>query len=73
MAALFRAQPGFQQAGIHVSRIRYLYHKRNLTVMESPMPFHSFLQQISETVWEIPPSYKQGMRVPARILRNPKD
>jgi len=26
-----------------------------------------FIQQISDTVWEIPVSYKQGMKVPARI------
>lgn len=25
------------------------------------------IRKISETVWEIPPSYKEGMRVPARI------
>src|SRR5438093_3100290 len=26
------------------------------------------IQKISETVWELPPTYKQGMRVPARII-----
>jgi len=26
------------------------------------------LEKISETVWELPPSFKQGMRVPARIF-----
>ena len=25
------------------------------------------LQRVSDTIWEIPPSYKTGMRVPARI------
>ena len=25
------------------------------------------LQRVAETVWELPPSYKEGMRVPARI------
>ena len=25
------------------------------------------IKKISETVWEIPTSYKEGMRVPARI------
>jgi tRNA-splicing ligase RtcB len=29
-------------------------------------------KQISETVWEIPPSYKEGMRVPARIYATKK-
>jgi hypothetical protein len=24
------------------------------------------MQKISDTVWELPPSYKEGMRVPAR-------
>lgn len=28
----------------------------------------SVWEQVSEVVWEIPPSYKPGMRVPARIL-----
>jgi tRNA-splicing ligase RtcB len=32
------------------------------------MSVPSALQQVSETVWEIPPSYKPGMRVPARIF-----
>jgi tRNA-splicing ligase RtcB len=31
-----------------------------------------FLQRISGTVWQIPPSYKQGMRVPARIFATEK-
>src|SRR2546427_7633350 len=26
------------------------------------------LQKISDTVWELPSSYKEGMRVPARII-----
>ena len=30
------------------------------------------LQKISDTVWELPPSYKQGMRVPARIIATEK-
>ena len=32
----------------------------------------SFLKQISDTVWEIPPSFKKGMRVPARIYASLK-
>jgi tRNA-splicing ligase RtcB (3'-phosphate/5'-hydroxy nucleic acid ligase) len=30
------------------------------------------LQKISDTVWELPVSYKQGMRVPARIIATEK-
>src|SRR5438105_9193942 len=30
------------------------------------------LQRISETVWELPATYKQGMRVPARIIATEK-
>src|SRR5882762_11175612 len=30
------------------------------------------LRKISETVWELPPTYKQGMRVPARIVATEK-
>src|SRR5436189_5188519 len=30
------------------------------------------LQKISDTVWELPASYKQGMRVPARIIATEK-
>src|SRR6478736_7556087 len=30
------------------------------------------LQKISDTVWELPPSCKQGMRVPARIIATEK-
>jgi hypothetical protein len=30
------------------------------------------LQKISDTVWELPPSYKEGMRVPARIIARGK-
>src|SRR2546430_12101427 len=30
------------------------------------------IKQISETVWELPPTYKQGMRVPARIIATEK-
>src|SRR5215813_295655 len=30
------------------------------------------LQKVSETVWELPPSYKEGMRVPARIVATEK-
>src|SRR2546425_11485890 len=28
------------------------------------------MKQISDVLWEIPPSYKPGMRVPARIYAN---
>src|SRR5260370_17344396 len=30
------------------------------------------LQKISDTVWELPSSYKEGMRVPARIIGTEK-
>ena len=30
------------------------------------------LKKISDTVWEIPVSYKEGMRVPARIYGTEK-
>ena len=30
------------------------------------------LQKISNTVWELPATYKQGMRVPARIIATEK-
>src|SRR6058998_2683235 len=30
------------------------------------------IEKISETVWELPASYKQGMRVPARIIATEK-
>src|ERR671935_557920 len=30
------------------------------------------LQKISDTVWELPSSYKEGMRVPARIVATEK-
>ena len=30
------------------------------------------LQKISDTVWELPPTYKEGMRVPARIIGTEK-
>src|SRR4029078_13661883 len=30
------------------------------------------LQKISDTVWELPANYKQGMRVPARIVATEK-
>jgi tRNA-splicing ligase RtcB len=30
------------------------------------------LQKVSDTVWELPTSYKQGMRVPARIIATEK-
>ncbi|KPK75823.1 MAG: tRNA-splicing ligase [Phycisphaerae bacterium SM23_30] len=36
------------------------------------MPPPQEIQKISETLWEIPPSYKPGMRVPARIYATPK-
>jgi tRNA-splicing ligase RtcB len=31
------------------------------------MAIPEFIKKISDTIWEIPPSYKEGMRVPARI------
>ena len=30
------------------------------------------IKQVSEVVWEIPTSYKQGMNVPARIIATKK-
>jgi tRNA-splicing ligase RtcB len=36
------------------------------------MSIPPFLQRISDTVWEIPTSYKHGMRVPARIFATAK-
>src|SRR5208283_5140913 len=36
------------------------------------MSMPSSLQRISDTVWELPLSYKQGMRVPARIYGTEK-
>src|SRR2546421_12788657 len=30
------------------------------------------LQKISDTVWELPATYKEGMRVPARIIATEK-
>src|ERR1051326_8412316 len=30
------------------------------------------LQKVSNTVWELPATYKQGMRVPARIIATEK-
>ncbi len=36
------------------------------------MPLPSTIKKISDTVWEIPSSYKSGMRVPARIYATEK-
>ncbi|MFB2920728.1 RtcB family protein [Aerosakkonema funiforme] len=36
------------------------------------MAIKEFLERISDTVWEIPISYKEGMRVPARIYGTEK-
>jgi tRNA-splicing ligase RtcB len=36
------------------------------------MAMPAVLQRVSETVWEIPVSYKVGMRVPARIYGTEK-
>lgn len=36
------------------------------------MDYKSVLEQISDTIWEIPMSYKEGMRVPARIYGTEK-
>jgi tRNA-splicing ligase RtcB len=36
------------------------------------MALPSSLKKISDTIWEIPPSYKTGMRVPARIYATEK-
>lgn len=36
------------------------------------MALMDFVEQISDTIWEIPVSYKEGMRVPARIYATEK-
>jgi len=36
------------------------------------MPIIDNLQKISDTIWELPATYKQGMRVPARIIATEK-
>lgn len=36
------------------------------------MVFGDKVKQVSETIWEIDPSYKEGMRVPARIVGTEK-
>ncbi len=36
------------------------------------MTVPSALRRVSDTVWEIPPSYKPGMLVPARIFATEK-
>jgi tRNA-splicing ligase RtcB len=36
------------------------------------MAIKEFLHKISDTIWEIPISYKEGMRVPARIYATEK-
>src|SRR4030066_2530455 len=36
------------------------------------MAVHKTLERISDTVWELPASYKEGMRVPARIYGTEK-
>src|SRR5213595_273940 len=36
------------------------------------MPIIDSLEEISHTVWELPTTYKQGMRVPARIIATEK-
>jgi hypothetical protein len=40
--------------------------------VERQMAMMEGLQRISDTVWEIPVSYKEGMRVPARIYGTEK-
>lgn len=36
------------------------------------MPIHEGIKKISETIWEVPPSAKEGMRVAARIYATEK-
>lgn len=36
------------------------------------MNIHKQFEQISDTIWQIPPSYKSGMRVPVRIFASKK-
>ncbi len=36
------------------------------------MPIIDSLQKISDTIWELPATYKEGMRVPARIIATEK-
>ncbi|HEY9806519.1 MAG TPA: hypothetical protein V6D04_08120 [Candidatus Obscuribacterales bacterium] len=33
---------------------------------------HQVAKKVSDTIWEIPVSYKEGMRVPARIYATEK-
>ena len=40
--------------------------------MEQKQNIQKEIKQISEVVWEIPQSYKQGMQVPARIYATKK-
>ena len=36
------------------------------------MPIMDSVQKISDTIWELPATYKQGMRVPARVIATEK-
>jgi len=40
--------------------------------VKGSMPISDVLQRVSETVWELPVSYKDGMRVPARMYASEK-
>lgn len=43
-----------------------------MSIAKGTMESKSFLKKISEVIWEIPSSYKAGMRVPARIIATEK-
>src|SRR3990172_3810276 len=36
------------------------------------MPVPNFVDKVSDVIWEIPPTYKSGMRVSARIIATEK-
>src|SRR3954467_5078572 len=46
--------------------------RRSDFLLSIPMPIIDSLQKISDTVWELPATYKQRMRVPARIIATEK-
>ena len=40
-------------------------HARHMAIIDK-------LEKVSDTIWELPANYKQGMRVPARIIATEK-
>jgi len=55
-----------------VLRIRGKLSRETILVKHTHMVIIENLQKISDTVWELPATYKQGMRVPARIIATEK-